>query len=102
MTSMENKQTTTNATDLIFYREFVWMLAHGGENGQGLNRQFMNSDKEKALIVLVELFRSAIDTVRIFAANLCQNVGTESEYVEAGKICGSCKSISGTIAPNRC
>ena len=79
---MNNKQTT-NPTDLNAYREFVWMLAHGGENGQGLNRQFMNSDKQKALIVLVELFKSATDTVRIFAANLCQNVGTESEYVEA-------------------
>lgn len=64
------------------YRQFVASLAHG-DNGNGVNRTFLNSDEEKALVVLVELFRSAKQVVRIFAANLCNHVGSKDEYVEA-------------------
>lgn len=63
------------------YRQFVAFLAHG-DDGNGVNRTFLNSDEEKALAVLVELFKSAKQIVRIFAANLCNNVGSEDEYVE--------------------
>lgn len=64
------------------YRQFVASLARGND-GNGIDRTFLNSDKDRALIVLVELFKSAKEIVRIFAANLCQYVGTESEYIEA-------------------
>lgn len=64
------------------YRQFVASLAHG-DNGNGINRTFLNSDEEKALVVLVELFKTAKQTVRIFAANLCNHVGSKDEYVEA-------------------
>ncbi len=68
--------------ELKEYREFVESLARGN-NGEGVNRTFLNSDKDKALIVLVELFKSAKETIRIFAANLCHDVGSEREYIEA-------------------
>jgi hypothetical protein len=61
------------------YRNFVASLA----KGEGVNRVFMNSDEDKALIVLVELFKSAKTIVRIFAANLCQHVGNQKDYIEA-------------------
>ena len=48
-----------------------------------MNRVFMNSDEDKALVVLVELFKSAKTIVRIFAANLCQHVGNQKDYIEA-------------------
>lgn len=64
------------------YRQFVMSLAHGN-NGNGVNRTFLNSDEDKALVVLVELFRSAKHVVRIFAANLCNHVGSKDEYIEA-------------------
>lgn len=61
------------------YRNFVSSLA----KGEGVNRVFMNSDEDKALVVLVELFKSAKKIVRIFAANLCQHVGNQKDYIEA-------------------
>lgn len=61
------------------YRNFVSSLA----KGEGVNRVFMNSDEDKALVVLVELFKSAKTIVRIFAANLCQHVGNQKDYIEA-------------------
>jgi len=64
------------------YRQFVVSLAHG-DNGNGINRTFLNSDEDKALVVLVELFRSAKQVIRIFAANLCNHVGSKDEYIEA-------------------
>ena len=75
---------TTSSTGVTIeeYRQFVMSLSHGND-GEGINRTFLNSDKDKALVVLVELFRSAKECVRIFAANLCNYVGTESEYIEA-------------------
>ncbi len=64
------------------YRQFVVSLAEGN-NGEGINRTFLNSDKEKALIVLAQLFKKAKENVRIFAASLCHYVGTETEYIES-------------------
>ncbi len=61
------------------YRNFVSSLA----KGDGVNRVFMNSDEDKALVVLVELFKSAKNTVRIFAGSLYNCVGNRSEYVIA-------------------
>jgi len=60
------------------YKKFVSDLARTGEN-----RVFLNSDEKHALPVLVQIFRNAQDTVRIFAHSLCRSVGQESEYIEA-------------------
>lgn len=70
---------TTSNTAVEEYRNFVASLAAG----DGINRVFLNSDEDKALIVLVELFKSAKTVVRIFAANLCQHVGNQKDYIEA-------------------
>lgn len=77
---MINEELTSKAIEE--YRQFVVSLSQGN-NGEGVNRTFLNSDKEKALIVLVELFKSAKKEIRIFAASLCHYVGTETEYIEA-------------------
>ena len=69
--------TTNSAVEE--YRNFVASLS----KGDGVNRVFMNSDEDKALVVLVELFKSAKTIVRIFAANLCQHVGNQKDYIEA-------------------
>ena len=69
----------TNNPAVEEYRNFVSSLA----KGDGVNRVFMNSDEDKALVVLVELFKSAKTIVRIFAANLCQHVGNQKDYIEA-------------------
>lgn len=69
----------TNNPAVEEYRNFVSSLA----KGEGVNRVFMNSDEDKALVVLVELFKSAKTIVRIFAANLCQHVGNQKDYIEA-------------------
>ena len=61
------------------YRNFVASLAAG----DGINRVFLNSDEDKALVVLVELFKSAKSIVRIFAGSLYHHVGNKSEYVIA-------------------
>lgn len=61
------------------YRKFVSSLAIG----DGVDRVFMNSDEEKALIVLVELFKSAKTKVRIFAGSLYHSVGNKLEYLIA-------------------
>ena len=76
------KTQNSSGVTIEEYRLFVISLSHGN-NGEGINRTFLNSDKEKALVVLVELFKSAKNSVRIFAANLCNYVGTEPEYIEA-------------------
>lgn len=74
---MANEKSTT--VTIEDYRQFVASLA----TGDGINRVFMNSDEDKALVVLVELFKSAKTIVRIFAANLCQHVGNQKDYIEA-------------------
>lgn len=70
---------TTSNPAVEEYRNFVASLAAG----DGVNRVFLNSDEDKALIVLVELFKSAKTVVRIFAGNLCQHVGNQRDYIEA-------------------
>lgn len=60
------------------YRIFVSNLAKSEEN-----RVFLNSDEKHALVVLVNLFRQAVDVVRIFAGCLCEHIGNEPEYIEA-------------------
>lgn len=60
------------------YKFFVSNLADNS-----INRIFLNSDKEHALVVLANLFRHANKEIRIFAANLCENIGDEPEYIEA-------------------
>ena len=76
----QNQSVMVNTNPAVEeYRNFVASLAAG----DGVNRVFLNSDVDKALIVLVELFKSAKTIVRIFAANLCQHVGNEKDYIEA-------------------
>ena len=60
------------------YSDFVKSLARSGEN-----RTFLNSDEDKAVDVMVNLFHVSNDEVRIFAGNLCNNVGNNSEYIIA-------------------
>lgn len=48
-----------------------------------VDRLFLNSDEEHALSVLVQLFGTAKDTIRIFAGCLCEHVGNQQEYIEA-------------------
>lgn len=77
--SQNQSGMATNNPAVEEYRNFVSSLA----KGEGVNRVFMNSDEDKALVVLVELFKSAKTIVRIFAANLCQHVGNQKDYIEA-------------------
>ena len=77
--SQNQSAMVTNNPAVEEYRNFVSSLA----KGEGVNRVFMNSDEDKALVVLVELFKSAKTIVRIFAANLCQHVGNQRDYIEA-------------------
>lgn len=60
------------------YNFFVSSLAK-----DNADRVFLNSDEEHALIVLVNLFRQAKETVRIFAACLCEHIGNKPEYIVA-------------------
>lgn len=71
-----------NSQSVEEYRKFVVSLSRYN-SGEGMNRTFLNSDEDKALAVLSELFRGANNIVRIFAGNLCEQVGTESEYIES-------------------
>ena len=60
------------------YSDFVRSLARSGEN-----RTFLNSDEDKAIEVMVNLFHVSNEEVRIFAGNLCNNVGNNPEYIIA-------------------
>lgn len=60
------------------YKAFVEWLS---DNGDG--RIFLNSDPEHALVVLEQIFKQSNEIVRIFAKNLCQNVGNEPSYIAA-------------------
>lgn len=60
------------------YNDFVRSLALSGEN-----RMFLNSDEDKAVTVLVNLFQISKEEVRIFAGNLCEHVGNKQEYIIA-------------------
>ena len=50
------------------YSDFVRSLAESGEN-----RTFLNSDEDKAIEVMINLFHVSNEEVRIFAGNLCNN-----------------------------
>lgn len=60
------------------YKDFVSILAR-----DHVDKLFLNSDKEHALVVLVEIFKNAHNTLRIFAGSLCKEVANSPEYVEA-------------------
>lgn len=60
------------------YRDFVHALAINREN-----KVFLNSDEDHALDVLVEIFQTAQQEVRIFAGSLCRHVGNENRYIVA-------------------
>ncbi len=60
------------------YKEFVKALSVSGEN-----RTFLNSDEDHALEVLVRIFQTAQNEVRIFAGCLCHHVGNKQEYIIA-------------------
>lgn len=60
------------------YKAFVQILASGNED-----RIFLNSDVDKAIVVLVQLIQNAQKELRIFAGNLCNRVGDDSDYIIA-------------------
>lgn len=60
------------------YKDFVSSLAKSK-----IDKLFLNSDKEHAIVVLVNLFQIANNTLRIFAGSLCKEVANSTEYVEA-------------------
>ena len=60
------------------YADFVRSLARSGDG-----RTFLNSDEDKAVEVLVNLFQISTEEVRIFAGNLCEHVGDKPEYIIA-------------------
>lgn len=60
------------------YSDFVRSLARSGEN-----RTFLNSDEDKAVAVMVNLFHVSDEEVRIFAGNLCNKVGDNPDYIIA-------------------
>ena len=43
----------------------------------------MNSDEDKAIEVMINLFHVSNEEVRIFAGNLCNNVGNNPDYIIA-------------------
>lgn len=70
-----NKQTMSN---IINYKNFVHSLAMNGED-----RIFLNSDEDKAIIVLVQLIQNTQQELRIFAGNLCNHIGDNTDYIIA-------------------
>lgn len=60
------------------YEQFVRLLARNNDD-----RTFLNSDEAHALTVFVQMFRSAMEEVRIFAGCLCKYIGNEPEYIIA-------------------
>lgn len=60
------------------YADFVRLLARIGEN-----RTFLNSDEEHALTVLVQLFQTAKEEIRVFAGCLYEHIGDSPEYIIA-------------------
>lgn len=63
---------------LVEYKAFVKALAE-----ENANRVFLNSDHDKAMVVLVEIINKAEEELRIFAGNLCNGIGDSSEYIIA-------------------
>lgn len=60
------------------YSDFVRSLARSGDG-----RTFLNSDEDKAVEVMINLFHVSNEEVRILAGNLCNNVGNNPEYIIA-------------------
>lgn len=60
------------------YKVFVHTLARNSED-----RIFLNSDEDKAVVVLVQLIQNAQQELRIFAGNLCNQVGDNPDYIIA-------------------
>lgn len=60
------------------YRSFVNSLAKNDED-----RVFFNSDEDRATVVLIELIRKTEKELRVFAGNLCNNIGDNPEYIIA-------------------
>lgn len=60
------------------YQEFVKFWADTKDS-----RIFLNSDEDHALDVLVQIFQHSQTCVRIFAGNLCEHVGSQSDYIIA-------------------
>ena len=60
------------------YKKFVHRLAVTGDD-----RIFLNSDKDHALDVLVEIFQLSQKKIRIFAGCLCEPVGDQPDYIMA-------------------
>ena len=60
------------------YKVFVHTLARNFED-----RIFLNSNEDKAVVVLEQLIQNAQQELRIFAGNLCNKVGDDSEYIIA-------------------
>ena len=67
-----------NKTPIEEYRDFVRYLAETKDT-----RIFLNSDEDHALEVLVQLFKTAQNNIRIFAGRLYEHVGNKPEYIEA-------------------
>ena len=65
-------------SDINNYKTFVHSLS--------VNRQdliFLNSNEDKAIVVLLELIQNAQQELRIFAGNLCNSIGDNSSYIIA-------------------
>lgn len=70
-----NKMTLEERQEYIAY---IQMLAKGN-----VDRIYMNSGDEHALIVLIELFKKAANSIRIFAGSLCGSLGDDIQYIYA-------------------
>ena len=72
---MEERNTATKMKNYITY---ISQLAKSKSNVD-----FLNSDEEHALAVLVQIFMSAGNTLRIFAGALCSSVPSNPLYISA-------------------
>lgn len=66
------------STQMKNYITYITQLANSKSNVE-----FLNSDEEHALAVLVQIIKSAQSTLRIFAGALCSPVPSNSEYISA-------------------
>lgn len=66
------------ATQMKNYITYIAQLANSKSNVE-----FLNSDEEHALSVLVQIIKSAQNTLRIFAGALCSTAPSSPEYISA-------------------
>ncbi len=66
------------STQMKNYITYITQLANSKSNVE-----FLNSDEEHALAVLVQIIKSAQSTLRIFAGALCSTVPSNPEYISA-------------------